>query len=143
MNSYLLIAIFTALPAADPPKTDAEKIQGTWDVSRIELNGKVQPKDPLFHVRVTFDGDKLLTRVGKRQSEARGTFKLDQGHTPKVYDLTTTEGTTVHGIYELNGDTLKVCLSAPGDERPTTMTTNPDDNRTLIVYKREKIPGNR
>jgi uncharacterized protein (TIGR03067 family) len=138
MNPWLLIALFTALPAADPPKTDADRFQGTWVVSRVEINGKVQPKS--FTIRVKFDGDKLLAIVGNRQPEARGTFKLDQGLRPKAYDLTTVEGQAVRGIYELDGDTLKVCLSAPGDERPTAMKTAPHDERTLIVYKREKGP---
>jgi uncharacterized protein (TIGR03067 family) len=80
---------------------------------------------------------KLLARVGKRQPEQRGRFKLDPSRSPKAYDLTTPEGLVIRGIYELDGDTLKVCLSAPGDERPTAMKTTLDDGRTLIVYKRE------
>ncbi|HEV3166817.1 MAG TPA: TIGR03067 domain-containing protein [Isosphaeraceae bacterium] len=143
MSSCLLIALFAALPATDPPKTDADKIQGTWDVFRIERNGKAQPKDALFRIKVTFDGDKLFTKVGKRPPEPQGTFKLDPSQTPKAYDLTTAEGSTVHGIYELEGDTLKVCLSAPGDQRPTAMKTTPDDDRTLIIYQREKVPEGR
>jgi uncharacterized protein (TIGR03067 family) len=139
MTTCLLITLFTALPAVDPPKSDADRFQGTWVVSRVEINGKVQPK--VFTIRVEFDGDKLFAKVGDRQPEARGTFKLDQGRMPKVYDLTTVEGQKVRGIYELDGDTLKVCLSAPGDERPTAMKTAPHDDRTLIVYKREKAPN--
>ena len=138
MKSCLLIVLFTGLPAVDPPKTDADRFQGTWIVARVEINGKVQPK--ALTIRVQFDGDRLLAKAGNRPFEARGTFKLDQGRTPKAYDLTTAEGATVLGIYELDGDTLKVCLSAPGDERPTAMKTAPDDERTLIIYKREKGP---
>jgi uncharacterized protein (TIGR03067 family) len=136
MNAYLLIVLFTALPTVDPPKTDVDRFQGTWVVSRVEIHGKVQPKS--FTIRVEFDDNRLLAKVGTRPPELKGTFKLDPGRTPKAYDLTTVEGTTVRGIYELDGDTLKVCLSAPGDERPTAMETGPDDDRTFIVYKREK-----
>jgi uncharacterized protein (TIGR03067 family) len=143
MTASLLLAVLATMLAADPPKTDADRIQGTWDVSRIELNGRVQPKNKLFPVKVTFDRDKLLARVGKREPEIRGTFKLDQSQSPKAYDVTTPEGSMIRGIYELDGDTLKVCLSAPGDERPMAVTTSSDDGRTLIIYKRAKAPNGR
>lgn len=138
MKSWLLTVLFTAMTAVDPPKTDADRFQGTWIVSRVEINGKVQPKS--FTIRVKFDGDRLSTKVADRPFEPRGTFRLDPGRTPKAYDLTTADGMAVLGIYELDGDTLKVCLSAPGDERPKAMKTAPDDERTLVVYKREKGP---
>ena len=142
MKCYLPIVLIAVSLAGDPPKKDSDKIQGTWEVSRIELNGKTQPKGPLVSpVKVTFEGDKLLTRVGKRQPEPRGTVKLDQSRDPKAYDLSTSEGPTVLGIYKLDGDTLSVCLSAPGDERPTTWTTALDDGRTLLIYEREKPPA--
>lgn len=88
MSSYLLIALFAALPAADAPKADADKIQGTWDVVRVELNGKAQPKNTIFPVNVTFVGDKALTKVGKNKPEPKGTFKLDPRQTPKTYEAT-------------------------------------------------------
>jgi hypothetical protein len=39
------------------------------------------------------------------------------------------------GIYELKGDTLKVCY---GSERPAEFKTKPDSSQKLYVFKREK-----
>lgn len=134
---FCLPMILTAVSlAADQPKADLDMIQGTWDVSRTEVNGK--PIRALFPIRVTFDGDKLLATVGKRPPEPKGTFKLDPGQNPKAYDVRTPEGLEVPGIYVLEGDTLKVCLGTPGGDRPASFTTDPDDGRTLIVYRRQR-----
>jgi uncharacterized protein (TIGR03067 family) len=123
--------------ADDKPKEEIDKFQGTWIVSRVEIKGMKQPQS--FTIKLTFDGDKLLTTVGKREPESQGTFKIDPKREPnKGYDVTTTDGRVARGIYELDGDTLKVCLSGPDDEAPDAFETKQGDNRTLIVYKREK-----
>jgi uncharacterized protein (TIGR03067 family) len=41
----------------------------------------------------------------------------------------------VKGIYELKGETLKVCY---GPERPTEFKTKPDSSQRLYVFEREK-----
>jgi uncharacterized protein (TIGR03067 family) len=136
MKPCLLLFLTTLAWADDKPKEDIDKIQGAWTVSRMEINGKQQPKT--LPVKVTFDGDKLLATVGKLKPESKGTIKLDPKQEPKWYEVKTPEGLTVLGIYELDGDTLKVCLSSPGDERPKTFETSQEDGRTFITYRREK-----
>lgn len=49
-----------------------------------------------------------------------------------------TKGKTHHGIYMLDGDTLKFCFAAPGQERPTEFTAPEGSQRTLSVWKRDK-----
>ena len=138
MRSPLAIVLISASLAAGPPPKDLDRIQGAWDVAGIEINGKAQPKGPGPAMQVTFEGDKLLVSSGRRPPEHRGTVRLDQGRDPKTDDLTTPEGAAVPGIYVLDGDRLKVCLGTPGEERPKTLTTSPDDGRTLLIYKRAK-----
>jgi uncharacterized protein (TIGR03067 family) len=57
-------------------------------------------------------------------------------------DLTFTEGRhfgeTSLAIYELDGDTLRLCRAAPGDPRPTTFKSTPGTGTAFMTYSREK-----
>ncbi len=46
------------------------------------------------------------------------------------------KGQTYLGIYLLEGDTLKWCVSTPGNERPTEFATK--GSNFLLVMKRQK-----
>ena len=48
------------------------------------------------------------------------------------------QGKTFLAIYELKGDTLKVCYDLSGKERPTEFKTKPDTQLYLVTYRREK-----
>ncbi len=142
MPLLLTMAVAMLLVDPEPPrKKDLDAIQGTWSESIAEVRGRKQPRDFLFPVKVTFDGDKVMAKVGRREPELRGTLKLDESIRPRHYDLTTPEGRSAPAIYELDGDTLKVCISGIGEERPTSFETTPANEWTLIVYKREKPAG--
>jgi uncharacterized protein (TIGR03067 family) len=72
----------------------------------------------------------------------RGTFTLDLGVTPGRIDMAFTEGPeagkAVHGIYELDGDTYKVCVRMTGRGRPEGFVSNPGSGHALEVLKRER-----
>jgi hypothetical protein len=48
------------------------------------------------------------------------------------------KGTVILGIYEISGDTLKVCFDPEGKKRPTEFKTAAGSQTTLAVYKRVK-----
>lgn len=140
-----ILSFCIALPHAGAGKDDAAKkeleaIKGTWIVVLAERDGKdVTDKE----VRLTFDaagkavvkkGDKLLFE---------GTIKIDPTKKPKTLDATQTsegdnKGKTIPGIYVLEGDTLKVCSTAPGKDRPTEFSSKAGSGHFLREYKREK-----
>jgi len=68
-------------------------------------------------------------------------FKINPSLKPKTIDYEMIDGWTKgkqqFGIYELEGDTVKFCFSAPGAERPADFMSKPGDRRTLSVWKRE------
>jgi uncharacterized protein (TIGR03067 family) len=74
----------------------------------------------------------------------KGTYKLDPTKTPKSIDCLLSEGPykglVVAGIYELNGDTLKICWSAWGVlEHPIEFSATPGSQRALVILKRDDI----
>jgi uncharacterized protein (TIGR03067 family) len=122
----------------DPTKKDLEKIQGTWKVESLQAPDGSSPPDAAS-LRVTFDGDKLIVKHGDND-EKKGTFKLDASPKLHTIDLTPdnkNEQPTL-GIYELDGDTLKVAMGKPGGARPTEFAPNKDAGVGVVVFKRDK-----
>jgi RNA polymerase sigma-70 factor (ECF subfamily) len=124
----------------NPTKSDEEKLQGTWPALSIEgAGGKSEGKGSeadLFKLIITQKNIVFEGALGQNNGAAKGTIKLDATKHPKEMDMEIEQGKLL-GIYELDGDTLKICLNKLGvDERPTEFTAN--DSRYVYVFQREK-----
>jgi uncharacterized protein (TIGR03067 family) len=68
--------------------------------------------------------------------------KIDTSKKPKTMDIIGAEGPnkgkTFLAIYELNGDTLRVCYNLGGKERPAEFKTTKDSLVFLATYQRAK-----
>ena len=75
---------------------------------------------------------------------SRGRYRIDPTTRPRMIDLTITQGAhrgqVVEGIYDFDGDALRVCLAMKGGPRPTEMVSKPDSGHTLTVHKPGKKP---
>ena len=125
---------------ADPGAAELKKVQGTWAFESQEVGGQKAPADALKQMTITFDGDKFTVKNGDKVTQS-GTQKLDPAK--KAVDAKVTEGvssgTTMLGIYELDGDTLKVCFDSSGGKRPTEYKTAEGNMDTFVaVLKRVK-----
>jgi uncharacterized protein (TIGR03067 family) len=120
---------------------ELKKFQGTWTVELVEAEGKVVAIDLFKGMTVTFEGDKYIVKMGDQVIQG-ATQKLDPSKSPKTLDGTVTEGpnkdTVILGIYEIDGDRLKVCFDPEGKKRPTEFKTVAGSQTTLAVYKRAK-----
>lgn len=150
LSTVLAIAA-SMTPTADAPgpaekkliAKDQDGLQGSWTVKSQEVGGRLSP-DEAEEVRLEFDGAKLRLMRGD-QAIAAGTFTIDSSQQPKRLDLSVTladepgvEGKTIHGIYELKGDTLKWCTTQPGmEERPATFETK-QTQHMLVTCERQK-----
>lgn len=132
--------------AAEPSKDEAErkelaKFEGTWKYLSIEIEGKKLPQEQLKQWgRIILHGNKFTVKTG--DITYRGTFQVDVSARPKRIDIRFTEGpekgNKLLGVYELEGDTYKVCLGMPGKPRPKGLVTKPGSGHVLEVLKREK-----
>lgn len=147
-----------AQPAgADAPKTgakDLEMLSGTWNIDSMEWGGKGMPKDLMSGYKFAFDGNKLMwegaigmmSRAGKisaiDDALHPGEFKIDAGQDPKQIDITIQikkSEKTLLGIYEIKGDTLKICYYTNNNgRRPTVLASKEGGNMGLIVLTRAK-----
>ena len=119
---------------------ELQKFQGTWTFESVEAGGKEVPAAEFKGVTVTFEGDKYTVKKGDEVIQA-ATQKLDPSKSPKTLDVTVAEGpnkgAVMLGIYEISGDTLKVCFDPEGKKRPTQFKSA-SASQTLVVHKRVK-----
>ena len=119
---------------------ELKKFQGTWTFESVEAGGKKLPADQFKGITVTFEGDKYAVKKGDEVVEA-ATQKLDPSKSPKTLDAKVTDGpnkgAVILGIYEISGDTLKVCFDPEGKKRPTELKGE-SGSQTLVVHKRVK-----
>jgi uncharacterized protein (TIGR03067 family) len=141
MKPLALAAVLLCLAAdtaKDAAKKDQEKLQGNWVLVSGERDGEQFPEDVVKSLKRTMK-DNAFTVFRDDQTLAEGAFTLDPSKKPKTIDLQLKGGDKpVHGIYELDGDTFRICYSAPGEQRPTELATKADSGRTLAVWKRAK-----
>ena len=141
---YLLSAVALIMVAADDKdetKKELERFQGTWKFESLEIGGMKMDVGVYKDVRLILEGDKFTHKEGKEP--AHGTFKVDVSKKPKTIDITFTDGpekgNTILGIYELDGDTYRVCIDlAKKDVRPTKFESKKGTMLVLEVLKREK-----
>jgi uncharacterized protein (TIGR03067 family) len=147
----VLVVAGNASPADDDKKEvkkEMEKLAGVWLPVTVESGGMKADgtDDALKGLQYVFtaDGKFRLEKDGEVQME--GTYTLDPSKKPKQIDYKiekaksdTFKGTTSLGIYELDGDTFKVCRTWPdNDTRPTEYSGAKDAKQILSEFKREK-----
>lgn len=130
--------VATANDKPDAAK-ETEKFQGTWSFVSSESSGQKVPAEQLKELVLIFEGDKHTVKMGSEVIQA-GTQKLDAAKSPKEIDVTITEGpskgTVMLGIYEFDGDTLKVCFDSAGKKRPTEFKSPEGSGIFVNVHKR-------
>jgi uncharacterized protein (TIGR03067 family) len=121
---------------------DLQAFKGTWRLSCKEVDGKKFSEEEIKDVIATNDGSGTCwVRRGGKVIGA-GTVKLDPTTKPRTIDIAFTEGEhkgeTALGIYEIEGDTFRVCCVHARSGRPTEFSAGAGSGRTLVVYQREK-----
>jgi uncharacterized protein (TIGR03067 family) len=138
--TLLSASLFTAAasPKSTPSIQDVKKLQGTWRVVKGESKGKAKPEDAIKDLKWVIKGN-TITLKGDEGKNFELRFKLDAAQKPKTIDLINPERKqTVQGIYQLDGNTLKLCVGVPGEKRPATFVTGEDLNVALFILEREK-----
>jgi uncharacterized protein (TIGR03067 family) len=135
---------FLILPAfgADDEQKDVQRIQGDWALVSAQVDGRdgaKDAKDALF----TIQGDKLTiaftNQDGNEERKPAMELTLTPETAPKRIDLVPEggpgKGMLMPGIYELDGDVLKICF---GEHRPKEFTAKQGSKQAMWVLKRMK-----
>jgi uncharacterized protein (TIGR03067 family) len=132
--TFLALAVSTSAGQDKAGTSDKDKFQGAWSVSSSTKDGKEMPADKIKGVKIVFEGDKVLVKSADKDEEA--SYKLDSSKKPKQFDLTL-PGEMLPGIYDLDGDTLKIALGE-NKMRPKDFNGKDDSNILVLVLKRDK-----
>jgi uncharacterized protein (TIGR03067 family) len=122
--------------AADPA-ADAANWQGTWKLVSCKWNGEPQPGD----VQWIVSGDHYNIRLDGQTGTDPYTFTLDARKKQiDVFHHDTPQGTyggKLKGIYEINGDSLKICYELTGERYPKSFDAGPGSRQVLYQFQRE------
>jgi uncharacterized protein (TIGR03067 family) len=124
-------------------KADKEKGQGEWSLVSLEQYGESEKmtKDNQHYHKLKVEGDNWhVTYSDRYHSEFGGTFAIDSSNKPKTLDVTykggDMDGLVVKGFYELDGDSLKVCIGLPtAPDRPAEFRSGGE----VRVYTYERV----
>lgn len=140
MRLWILALALAVTPAAVAAERGAEArktLVGTW-------KGRVD-EGATGHTLVITATKITGTKDGKQDLGA-GKFKVDVSTNPWHLDATRTKGPqkgqTYLGIYSIEGDTLKWCVSMPGASRPTQFATKDAQFLLILVRQKEKEKDN-
>jgi uncharacterized protein (TIGR03067 family) len=119
---------------------ELEHFAASWKFVSIDVEGNSVPAEMFQEDRLILKGKEFTSTV--RGTTTHGTFKINPTASPKTIDITFTDGpgkdNTQKGIYELDGDTQKICWAAPGKPRPTEFEAKPKSGRMLQVLEKAK-----
>jgi len=124
------------VPAVVQGGEDAKALQGTWTAVKTELAG--EPVD--WTVTLTIEGDKYTILANGKPDQ--GTCKIDPAARPGKMAITGGEGgpnagKTFLAIYELDGDTLRICYDLSGKKYPETFATQKGTPLYFVTYQRK------
>jgi RNA polymerase sigma factor (sigma-70 family) len=124
-------------------RTDLEKLQGGWKLTRVEMDGKQQSPERL---RFWVTGNRIA--VETKDGYGGESFRLHPGASPKGIDLTGEEGNLTgeegkrpdYALYKLDGDTLALCMSQDQAtnrrQRPAAFTAAKGTGNVVLVFRR-------
>jgi uncharacterized protein (TIGR03067 family) len=138
---FLLLFTLLSCREATTTKPSAQQmIDGAWIPVTADLGGQPMPENVRKTIKLSVADGRYKVTVGD-QPDA-GIIKLDPSAQPMALDIVGTEGPnkgkTIPAIFDLAGDTLKVCYDLSGQTRPTEFKSSAGTQQFLVTYQREK-----
>jgi uncharacterized protein (TIGR03067 family) len=153
IRMYLLLVVCTLLadgPSAEVVKQEWTELEGKWVVVKMEANGKSLLEMDRPAPTMVIKDARLVPNPDNPASTEADSWKIQIDPTRKPKTITIPNfkeadperSLTLIGIYEIEGDELKVCLEAVDtakqiereNERPTAFDSN---QGLLLIFKRQ------
>ncbi len=119
---------------------ETNALQGTWACVSAMVDGKPLRADTVQLLHLTLTQDRYKTEKGS-EVLFDSSYRIDQSKHPAQISMMGTEGDLAgkeaQGIYSLQGDTLHICYTMPGEPRPTAFESAAGSKAYLIIWKRQ------
>jgi uncharacterized protein (TIGR03067 family) len=136
---HLALTIVLLLPGV-ARAGDEKDLNGTWIAREATNRGRKVEKDFFQGAKLVFKDGKYSATLGEVTEE--GTFKVDRSAKPNALDFLPASGRARGqvqlAIFELDGDTLKVCYNPGGTVRPKEFGSTAENKYFQVVYQRSK-----
>lgn len=120
---------------------DRSRIQGTWRVVSLTINGDEAKQEDARKIVVVNGPDGAWKVVVDGKEVTRGTSEIDPTKKPKSLDFIPTEGDAKGrlflGIYELGEKNRRMCFAPTGKERPIEFSSSRGSGHILLTFERE------
>lgn len=148
MKSVLSICVVVAFisttlankSSAEKTVADQQALQGDWIPIKAELAGQPFPDAVLKTISLKLTKNEYDVLVAGKPD--KGTWSIEPAAKPKGMKVVGVKGPnagkTFPAIYELSGDTLRICYDLSGAKRPADFKTKPGTKLYLVTYKRKK-----
>jgi uncharacterized protein (TIGR03067 family) len=120
-------------------KKEWKLLRGTWEAVSLVINGE---KNQSPNATVVVQQNRWTLRINNQV--LKGTLTIDVTRSPRTFDAKVTEGfgegTVVLGIYQIDGNTWRLCWSTEydGKTRPTELTGKAGSQQLYFLWKRKR-----
>jgi uncharacterized protein (TIGR03067 family) len=127
----------------DRPKDKFAELEGTWTISKMEVDGRNLLEKGEKWAIVIKDGKASSAKNNPKEEQLVLAKVLDPSKKPKTVTFAYEGKLTFYGIYEVQGDELRVCgdgVDAATEKSPEARRPRKFDSKEglLLVFKREK-----
>jgi uncharacterized protein (TIGR03067 family) len=127
-------------------KKEQDRLKGTWELAGMVVDGMEVPKklaeDHPF--TLIFAGSEATFIAENKKSKGKAVrskmnIKLDPSKKPKTIDFIYLGGETTLGLYEVDGDSLKICIpQSPDGPRPDKLESKKETKTQVVILRRAK-----
>jgi uncharacterized protein (TIGR03067 family) len=115
-------------------------LEGEWRFVGLQVDGGDMPAAMTAQSRILIDGDRFRTESPEANYD--GVFTIDAAADPMRIDIEFVEGPEAgnasHGIFELSGGQLTICLGVVGASRPKAFSTKKGSGHALERLRRAR-----
>jgi uncharacterized protein (TIGR03067 family) len=143
MNSMFLFCVLAILVAGCAQfagdSTGDARLVGEWRCVSATVDGRALPEATVSALRLKLTDTRYVTTKGDEKL-FDSTYRLDRRKTPAQIFMLGNEGELTgkeaRGIYEIDGERLRICYTMPGEPAPTAFESTPGSKAQFIVWRR-------